>query len=153
MQFCLMCSETNPYFKVKVMDAVLKVRKVHIASNAYLGTTSALKENTAKYSSDLLPLEMKQYPQSFVANVDTREKPGTHWVAFYFIDDQHGEFFETYRLPPSRYIKYFEDFLNRNAAQWIYNWKHFQSLFIDICGHYCIFYIYSRCHTIDDYYC
>ena len=28
--FCLMCAETNPNFKVKVLDAVLKVRKVHI---------------------------------------------------------------------------------------------------------------------------
>ena len=64
---------------------------------------------------------MKQYPQSFVANVDTSEKPGTHWVAFYFIDDQHGEFFDSYELPPHRYTKYFEDFLNRNAAQWTYN--------------------------------
>ena len=48
-QFCLICSETNPNFKVKVLDAVLKVRKVHISPNAYLGITSALKENTAKY--------------------------------------------------------------------------------------------------------
>ena len=49
-QFCLMCCcETNPNFKVKVLDAVLKVRKVHISSNAYLGITSALKENTDKY--------------------------------------------------------------------------------------------------------
>ena len=49
-QFCLMCSETNPRFKVKVLDAVLKVRKAHTSPNAYLGITSALKENTAKYS-------------------------------------------------------------------------------------------------------
>ena len=42
-------SETNLNFKLKVLDAVLKVRKVHISSNAYLGITSALKENTAKY--------------------------------------------------------------------------------------------------------
>ena len=48
-QFCLMCSETNPNFKVKVLDTVLKVRKVHISPNVYLGITSALKENTAKY--------------------------------------------------------------------------------------------------------
>ena len=40
-QFCLMCSETNPSFKVKVLDAVLKVRKVYISPNAYLGITSA----------------------------------------------------------------------------------------------------------------
>ena len=48
-QFCLMCSDTNPKFKVKVLDSVLKVRKAHISSNAYLGITSALKKNTAKY--------------------------------------------------------------------------------------------------------
>ena len=48
-QFCLMCFETNPNFKVKVQDAVLKVRKVHISPSAYLEITSALKENTAKY--------------------------------------------------------------------------------------------------------
>ena len=62
------------------------------------------------YPSDLLPLEVKQYPQPFVANVDTSEKPGTHWVAFYFIDNQHGEFFDSYGLPPHRYTKYFENF-------------------------------------------
>ena len=48
-QFYLMCSETNPNFKVKVLDAIWKVRKVHISPKAYLGITSALKENTAKY--------------------------------------------------------------------------------------------------------
>ena len=44
-----MCSETNSNFTVKVLDAVLKIRKVHISSNAYLGITSVLKETTAKY--------------------------------------------------------------------------------------------------------
>ena len=58
------------------------------------------------YPSALLPLEVKQFPQSFVANVDTNEKPGPHWVAFYFIDVQHGEFFDSYGLPPHRYTKY-----------------------------------------------
>ena len=48
-QFSLMCSQTNPNFKLKVLDTDLKVRKVHISPNAYLGITSALKENTARY--------------------------------------------------------------------------------------------------------
>ena len=47
--FCLMCAETSPNFKVKVLDAVLKARKLHISSNAYLGITTALNEDTAKY--------------------------------------------------------------------------------------------------------
>ena len=42
--FCLMCAETNPNLKVKVMDAVLKVRKVHISLNAYFGITSTLRK-------------------------------------------------------------------------------------------------------------
>ena len=36
----------------------------------------------AVYPSDLLPLEVKQYPQFFAANFDTSEKSGFHWVAF-----------------------------------------------------------------------
>ena len=45
-----MCAETNPNFKVKVQDAVLKVKRVHIISNnAYLGITNVLKEDRAKY--------------------------------------------------------------------------------------------------------
>ena len=35
--FCLMCAETNTNLRVKVQDAVLKVRKVHISSIAFLG--------------------------------------------------------------------------------------------------------------------
>ena len=61
------------------------------------------------HSSDLLPLEVKQslkvkqYQQSFIANVDTSEKSRTHWMASYFIADRNGEFFDYYGLPPHRY--------------------------------------------------
>ena len=33
---CLMCSETNPNFKMKVLVDVFKVRKVKISSHRYL---------------------------------------------------------------------------------------------------------------------
>ena len=98
------------------------------------------------YPSHFLLLKVKLYPQSFVANVDTSEKPGTQWVAFYYIDDQHGEFFDSSELTPHRYTKYFEDFLNRNAAQWTYNGKHLQSLFLQMFVD--IFYIYNRCRNV-----
>ena len=70
-------------------------------------------------------------------------------MAFYFTDDQHGELFDSYGLPTHRYTKYFEDLLNRNAAQWTYNRKHFQILLTDVCGHYHIFYIYYHCHNVE----
>ena len=69
------------------------------------------------YPSDLLHLEMKQYPQSFVEMLTPVKKAETHWVAFYFIDGQYGEFIDSYGLLPHKYTKYFEDSLNRNAAQ------------------------------------
>ena len=47
--FHLMRSQRNSNFKAKLLDTVLKVRKVHISSSAYLGITIALKEDTAKY--------------------------------------------------------------------------------------------------------
>ena len=60
------------------LEEILK--KINCTRNTFVGA----------YPSDLLPLEVKQYQQSFVANVDTSEKPGFHWVAFFFIDNQHG---------------------------------------------------------------
>ena len=41
------------------------------------------------YPSDLLPMWMKAYPSAYVANVDTAEKIGSHWVAFYFTKDKN----------------------------------------------------------------
>ena len=70
--------------------------------------------------SDLLTLELKQYPRYYITNVKTNEKPETQRMAFYFIDDQNEELFDSHRIPPHRYKKYFEDFLDRNAAQWPY---------------------------------
>ena len=46
------------------------------------------------YPSDLLPKVVQDYPQSFVANVDPKTKPGSHWVAFYFTTEEKGEFFD-----------------------------------------------------------
>ena len=102
------------------LEEILK--KINCTKNTFDGV----------HPGDLVPLKVKQYPQSFVANVDTSQKPESHWVAFYFTDDQHGEFFDSYGLPSHRYTKYFEDFLNRNAPQWIYNRKHLQSSFTDV---------------------
>ena len=43
------------------------------------------------YPSDLLPASVSHYPALFIANVDTSDKPGSHWVAFYFTKEQRRE--------------------------------------------------------------
>ena len=73
------------------------------------------------YPSDKLPASVSQYPALFIANVDTSDKPGSHWVAFYFAKEQEGEFFDSYGAPPSKYSGTFTTFLNNNSNQWIFN--------------------------------
>ena len=48
------------------------------------------------FPSDQLPSSILRYPAVLVANVDPHEKPGSHWCAFYFTQDQKGEFFDSY---------------------------------------------------------
>ena len=70
------------------------------------------------YSSDKLPGHISSYPALFIANVDTSDKPGTHWVAFYFTKEREGELFDSYGLPPSNYTGTFTSFLNNNSNGW-----------------------------------
>ena len=73
------------------------------------------------YSWVKLPTRVSSFPALFIANVDTSEKPGSHWVAFYFTKDPKGEFFDSYGLPPSNYIGTFSSFLNNNSNGWSFN--------------------------------
>ena len=69
------------------------------------------------YPSDQLPASVSHYPALFIANVDTSDKPGSHWVAFYFTKEQEGEFFDSYGSPPSEYSGTFTAFSNNNSNQ------------------------------------
>ena len=44
------------------------------------------------YPSDKLPTRVSSFPALFIANVDTSEKPGSHWVEFYFTKERKGIF-------------------------------------------------------------
>ena len=69
--------------------------------------------------------------------MDTSDKPGTHWVAFYFTKEREGEFFDSYGLPPSNYTGTFSSFLNNNS-------KTLQSIDSKVCGHYCLYFALFR---------
>ena len=74
--------------------------------------------------------------------MDTSEKPGSHWVAFYFTKDQKEEFFDFYGLPPSNDAVTFSPFLNNNSNDWSFNSVTLQSINSKVCGHYCLFIIW-----------
>ena len=44
------------------------------------------------YPTDKLPI-VNKYPSGLIANTDPHDKPGTHWVATYFISVWEGDIF------------------------------------------------------------
>ena len=100
------------------------------------------------YPSDQLPASVSHYPALFIANVDTSDKPGSHWVAFYFTKEQEGEFFDSYGSPPSNYSGTFTAFLNNNSNQWTFNTVTLQSIYSKVCGHYCLYFALYRSRRI-----
>ena len=100
------------------------------------------------YPSDKLPTRVSSFPALLIANVDTSEKPGSHWVAFYFTKDRKGEVFDSYGLPPSNYIGTFSTFLNNNSNGLRFNSVTLQSINSKVCGHYCLYCALFRCRNI-----
>ena len=76
----------------------------------------------------------------FIANVDTSDKPGSHWVAFYFTKDHEGEFFDSYGSPPNKYSETFTTFLNNNSNQLTFNTVTLQNIYLKVCGHYWLYF-------------
>ena len=94
------------------------------------------------FPSDKLPQAIEKYPCGFVANTDPNNKPGIHWVSFYFPTEKKGEFFDSYGHPPEFYRDSFGDFLEKYSYE--YNTRKLQSAWSDVCGQYCMFYLSHR---------
>ena len=100
------------------------------------------------HPTDKLPTSVSSYPALFIANVDTSDKPGSHWIAFYFTKDREGEFFDSYGLPPNKYSRTFTNFLNKNSNSWKFNSKTLQSINSNVCGHYCLYFALFRSRQV-----
>ena len=87
---------------------------------------------------------LHRYPCGVVANTDPSNKPGTHWVAFYFPSAEKGEFFDSYRHSPDYYNNSFKSFLETHSSEWSFNNRKLQTAWSDVCGQYCIFYLSHR---------
>ena len=97
------------------------------------------------YPSDKLPTSVLSYPSLFIANVDTSDKSGSHWVAFYFTKEKEGEFFDSYGFPPSSYPGTFTSFLKNNSTSWTFNSVTLQSVDSEVCRHHCLYFWLFRC--------
>ena len=89
------------------------------------------------YASDKLPETVDRYPRAYVANVDRSNMPGSHWIAFWFASPSHGEFFDSLGQRPKR-----------THFHYTCNHRTVQSAFSNVCGHFCIYYIFYRCRNM-----
>ena len=79
------------------------------------------------YPTDKLPI-VNKYPSGLIANTDPHDKPGTYWVATYFILLwESGVFFDSYRCSTDTYG--IDGYINQNVTR--YNDKPFQGLTSD----------------------
>lgn len=104
-------------------------------------------QNVGVYASDQLPYRISP-STAMIVNTDPHNEDGTHWVAFYLDGDEESsgiiEFFDSYGQPPHLY--FYQGFLRRNARRYVYNEHRLQSDNTQVCGQYCLVYLYLRTH-------
>lgn len=97
------------------------------------------------FPSDMLPRTPKTFerPCGYVVNSDESDKPGKHWLAFFFPQDGPPEYFDSYGLPPSKTA-----FLKFLKTAYQYNPRWIQSVSSAVCGQYVIFFLLKRSENI-----
>lgn len=76
-----------------------------------------------------------------IANTDTKDGPGKHWVTFYFTARGPDEFFDSLGKTPEYYNVGFETLLQN--PYWM-NCSRLQDFGSDTCGLYCVYYVMCR---------
>lgn len=99
------------------------------------------------FPSDQLPKKIQNFPCCFIANVDPSEEPGSHWVAFYVSSSLQLEFFDSYGNSPEAFPGPIYDYTN-HFPRVEFNTQPLQSISTVVCGHYCVYYLYSKCRGL-----
>ena len=89
------------------------------------------------FASDRLPSRIP-LPCSLIANLDTSEEDGSHWVCFHFPTNGLPEYMDSYGIDA---LDSFKRFMNYNYRC---NSHVLQNPFSAVCGQYCLYYLYQR---------
>jgi hypothetical protein len=89
-----------------------------------------------------------QLPHAFIANTDSNNLPGKHWIAIYVTSDGQGEVMDSYGLLPPTPV---QRWLNEYTRRWTYNTYLIQPPESDTCGQFCADYLIRRsyCNSMD----
>ena len=99
-------------------------------------------------SEDTLPTRrIDHFPRAFVANTSPSDQPGQHWVAFLIWNEDHGEFWDSYGMPPEFYSPKFKTFLE-DYTRVDRNHRDLQSIATHVCGQWCLYWLYHRLRDV-----
>ena len=98
------------------------------------------------YSSDTLK-EIVEKPQLIICNTDPSNKPGEHWVLFFF-DENSVDFFDSLGRDIKYYGSIFLDFITNFSNDYKQCLKRTQPIKSDLCGHYCLYYAFAKCNGL-----
>ena len=98
------------------------------------------------YSSDTLN-EIREKPSLIICNTDPSDKPGEHWVLFFFSENSV-DFFDSL----GRDIKYYGSVFLHFIANFVDNYEQslqrLQPIDSDLCGQYCLYYAFAKCNGL-----
>ena len=123
-----------------------------ITKHEQFGNRAFVKERSSKQEDIQKSLCLRRaraavfVPSAYVVNSDSKTQKGEHWVAIYFDKNKRGEYFDNYGLLSA--ILGLEAYMDRFSLDWICKRKPIQSLFLTVCGHYCVCFILFRCRVI-----
>lgn len=102
------------------------------------------------YAADELPQKVN-LPASLIINTDNSYNEGRHWLAIYIDSNEVAEYFDSFGIPPNN--NNFIKFIRRNSRSWSFNDIGLQSYFSNVCGKYCLCYLYfkSQNYTLKDF--
>lgn len=95
------------------------------------------------FSSDTLPIRVRDYPSAYICNTDPSRSPGMHWIVFWF-EGNVVEFFDSFGHPPSYYTPRFDRFWSDNVPTCRYNSQQLQRDDSDTCGHHVLYYLNQK---------
>ena len=88
--------------------------------------------------------EIKEKPTLIVRNKDPSDKAGEHWVLFFFHDNTV-DFYDSLAHEITYYGSEFIYFIKRFANNLRYTVRRTQPIKTDLCGHYCLYYVFKKC--------
>ena len=114
--------------------------ELNYAMAKMLGINS--KDFRGVFASNQIPSKTLRAPFGFIVNNEPSNLPGQHWVAF-FKGHENGPllFFDSYGLKARTISKHFKRFLDSKELI-IQNKIPFQNINTDICGQYCLYFLY-----------